>query len=116
MLNSNNIIEKLKKRFTKEKLRDLKSLTQQDWWLVLVELAELHKIELWLSTTNADFNDKKVIKVLENQWIYLQAMENILKIPWNMEEVETFAEYKESDIMPIYDQWFDPDDDEPNDT
>jgi len=115
MLNSNDIIDKLKKRFTPEKLRDLKSLTEQNWWAVLVELAELHKIELWLSTTNVNWDDDKQVKILKDQGIYLQAMTNILKIPGNMEEVETFAEYKESDIMPVYDQWFDPDDDEPND-
>lgn len=112
MLKSDDIVEKLKKRFTKEKLRDLKLLTQQDWWLVLVELAELHKIELWLSTTNIDWDDDKQIKTLKDQWIYLQAMESVLKIPWNMEEVETFKDYNDSDIMPIHDLWFDPDEDE----
>ena len=112
MLNSNDIVEKLKKRFTPEMLRDLKWLVEHDGWKVLVELAELHKIELWLSTTNINWDNDKQVKILKDQWIYLQAMTSILKIPWNMEEVETFAEYKESDIMPIYDEWFDPDNEE----
>lgn len=115
MLNSNDIVEKLRKRFTPEKLRDLKWLTEHAGWTILIELAELHKIELWLSTTNIDWDNDKQIKILKDQWIYIQAMISILKIPWNMEKVETFQEYKESDIMPMYDWWFDIDDDEPND-
>lgn len=109
-LKSEDIVEKLKAKFSKEKLRDLKNLTEHEGWKVLIELWELHKIELWLSVNDVDFNDKNQVKILSDRQIYVNAFENVLKIPWNMQNLETFGEYKEGDFMPVYDPWYDEDD------
>lgn len=106
-ITSSNILDKLKGKFSSENLKDLKELTKHDGWKVLIELAELHKIELWLSVSNIDFDDEKQVKVLSNQQIYLNAMMSVLKMPSSMDKnLETFQEYDESDIMPVYDKWF----------
>ena len=104
-------MKKWKQIFSKEDLRDLRALTEQDWWKILLKLWELHKIELWLSVSDVDFSDKEQVKVLSDRQVYLNAFENVLKIPWNMLKLETFPEYDESDYMPNYD-WIQEDEDE----
>ena len=98
-----DVIERAKKNITRDKIADLKSLTEHDGWKVFIELCELHKIELWQSVIDVDFNDEKQLKTLSDRQIYVNAFDNVLKIPWKMEQLETFTEYDESEIMPNYD-------------